>query len=31
MIFSYGGLPFDLAEESYKLFSKEVLPELRKI
>ena len=31
MVFSYGGLPFDLAEESYKLFSKEVLPEFKKM
>jgi len=28
VVFSYAGLPFDMVEESYKLFSKEVLPVL---
>ena len=27
----HGGIPYDLAEESFKLMSKEVLPELRKL
>lgn len=29
--FSYAGLPFDKVEESYKLFSKEVLPALKEM
>lgn len=31
LVFSYGGLPFDLAQNSLKLFSEEVMPELRKM
>jgi alkanesulfonate monooxygenase SsuD/methylene tetrahydromethanopterin reductase-like flavin-dependent oxidoreductase (luciferase family) len=31
MVFSYAGLPFDKVEESFKLFSKEVLPALREL
>ena len=31
VVFSYAGLPFDKVEESYKLFSKEVLPALREL
>ena len=30
-MYSYGGLPFDKVEESFTLFSKEVLPALRKL
>src|SRR5262249_57958516 len=29
-IFSYGGMPYDLAESSLRLFAAEVMPELRK-
>jgi alkanesulfonate monooxygenase SsuD/methylene tetrahydromethanopterin reductase-like flavin-dependent oxidoreductase (luciferase family) len=28
--FSFGGMPYDVAERSLRLFSKEVLPELKK-
>ncbi len=31
VVFSYAGLPFDKVEESYTLFSKEVLPALREL
>ena len=31
LVFSYGGLPFDLAQNSLKLFSEKVMPELRKM
>ena len=31
VVFSYAGLPFDKVEESFKLFSKEVLPALREL
>jgi hypothetical protein len=31
MICNYGGMPFELVEESLRLFSKEVLPELKKL
>jgi alkanesulfonate monooxygenase SsuD/methylene tetrahydromethanopterin reductase-like flavin-dependent oxidoreductase (luciferase family) len=31
VVFSYAGLPFDKVEESFKLFSKEVLPALREM
>ena len=31
LMYSYGGLPFDKVEESFTLFSKEVLPALRKL
>jgi alkanesulfonate monooxygenase SsuD/methylene tetrahydromethanopterin reductase-like flavin-dependent oxidoreductase (luciferase family) len=31
MIANYGGMPFELVEESLRLFSREVLPELKKL
>jgi alkanesulfonate monooxygenase SsuD/methylene tetrahydromethanopterin reductase-like flavin-dependent oxidoreductase (luciferase family) len=31
LVFSYAGLPFDKVEESFKLFSKEVLPALKEL
>ena len=31
VVFSYAGLPFDKVEESFTLFSKEVLPALREL
>lgn len=31
VVFSYAGMPFDKVEESYKLFSKEVLPALHEL
>jgi len=30
-IFSYGGMPYDLAEQSLRLFAAEVMPELKKL
>jgi alkanesulfonate monooxygenase SsuD/methylene tetrahydromethanopterin reductase-like flavin-dependent oxidoreductase (luciferase family) len=29
-VFSYGGMPYDLAESSLRLFAAEVMPQLRK-
>ena len=29
-VFSYGGMPYDLAEASLRLFAAEVMPELKK-
>jgi len=29
-VFSYGGMPYDLAESSLRLFASEVMPELKK-
>jgi hypothetical protein len=31
VVFSYAGLPFDTVEDSFTLFSKEVLPALREL
>ena len=31
LVFTYGGIPYDLAERSMKLFAAEALPELKKI
>ena len=31
VVFSFGGMPFDVAEASMKLFAREVLPELKKM
>ena len=31
LVFSYGGLPFDIAQNSLKLFADQVMPELRKM
>jgi hypothetical protein len=30
-VFSYAGMPYNEAEESMRLFSREVLPELKKV
>jgi len=30
-VFSYADMPFDMAEASFKLFSKEVLPRLKEL
>jgi hypothetical protein len=31
LVFSYGGMPFDAAQNSLKLFADQVMPELRKM
>ena len=31
LVFTYGGIPYDLAERSMQLFAAEALPELKKI
>src|SRR5262245_34587557 len=30
-VFSYGGMPYDMAEHSLRLFANEVMPELKKL
>ena len=29
-VFSYGGMPYEIAEESLRLFASEVMPELKR-
>jgi alkanesulfonate monooxygenase SsuD/methylene tetrahydromethanopterin reductase-like flavin-dependent oxidoreductase (luciferase family) len=31
LVFSYGGMPFDMAQNSLKLFAEQIMPELRKM
>jgi hypothetical protein len=31
LVFSYGGMPYDLAERSMRLFAEKAMPEVKKI